>query len=430
MLVSLLTPTADRREFWPRCIQCFLSQDYPQMEWVIIDNGRGLIKDLLPDDPRIRYIPLPGKRLLHGQLMNIAMEHSSGEAAIVWDDDDFYAPSRVRKQMEPLRTGKYDIVGTSKLYYYQHGGRRAFEYRNLTPTRWLAAPAWRRSAWVNNRFDNLRQGADTNFLKRIPPERQCDLMDYGLLVSAIHPGNAAPKRIPSPSFLEVPWSKVEEMMKTVTERDPMNPRLLIAVASCHKDRGWQFAQRQTWMRDVPNQVACRFFLGNPAAQDALEDEVFLDVPDDYLSLPLKTKGIMRWSLDNGFSYTYKADIDTLVNVGNLVRSGYEQHDYMGGLNDLCSFPFASGGPGYCLSEKAMRLVIDASPGDEPAEDVFVAEVMDKGGIKLRNDPRFKFLPGSVLDKETVSYHLSSVHGWRHQYSPEQMFERYSEMKSL
>ena len=213
MVVSCLTPTANRREFWPRCISCFQSQTYPDVEWIIVDNGTDPIKDLLPGDPRIRYIRLPGERLRHGQLMNICMEYSTGEVDIVWDDDDWYAPYRIAKRVEPLTDPHYDICGTTTLYYYLHGTERGFIYTNLTPQRWLAAPAWRRSIWEKNKFENLVQGADTTFMRKIPMDRWCDLNDLTLLVSTIHKTNAAVKRVPSPSFPSVSWDKIKEITK-------------------------------------------------------------------------------------------------------------------------------------------------------------------------------------------------------------------------
>ncbi len=132
---------------------------------------------------------------------------------IVLDDDDWYAPDRVRKQAERLYDPAIDIVGTSRLFYYVLGTQRAFRYVNLTHLKWMAAPAWKRSAWENNRFDSLPHGADTKFISRIPEERRVDMEDEKLLVSTIHPANASPKRLPSPTFVEVPWASIEEVTK-------------------------------------------------------------------------------------------------------------------------------------------------------------------------------------------------------------------------
>jgi glycosyltransferase involved in cell wall biosynthesis len=55
-LVSCIMPTANRRAFVPRAIQYFLRQDYPEKELVILDDGEDSVADLIPADPRIRYL--------------------------------------------------------------------------------------------------------------------------------------------------------------------------------------------------------------------------------------------------------------------------------------------------------------------------------------------------------------------------------------
>jgi hypothetical protein len=210
-----------------------------------------------------------------------------------------------------------------------------------------------------------------------------------------------------------------------------NPRLLIAITSCHKHREWQFAQRQTWVRDIPHGVSYRFFLGNPIVQDALEDEVFLDAPDDYSLIPVKMKGIFQWALDQGFNFAFKVDIDTLVNVQNLLDSGFDKHDYVGGLySQGVATPFASGGSGFMLSEKAMRLVVEEPVRDDGYDDVLVALAMKRGNIPLHADSRYRFSPGYTMDGKGISYHLSSISKWKESYFPTVMFEKYLEMKRL
>ena len=59
------------------------------------------------------------------------------------------------------------------------------------------------------------------------------------------------------------------------------------------------------------------------------DEVFLNAPDEYEATCFKTKGLLRWALDHGYSHVFKTDIDTLVNPVNLMNSGFEQHDFVG-----------------------------------------------------------------------------------------------------
>ena len=53
-------------------------------------------------------------------------------------------------------------------------------------------------------------------------------------------------------------------------------KILFAIMTCHAYRSRAQAQRETWVKDVPEGVDCRFFLGGSAtAQNP--DEVILDV---------------------------------------------------------------------------------------------------------------------------------------------------------
>jgi len=213
-LVTCVTPTYNRRGFWPRCVRCFQWQDWPNLEWVIADNGTDPIADLLPSDPRIRYYPFGGKKLTHGTLMNECFRRASGEICIVVDDDDWYAPNRVSKQVQPMIDNPSILTtGTGQLYYYMHGTKRAFRYRNLTNNRWIGAFAMRKSVWEARPFNDKPHGADFDLLGTIPREQWMDLKDLTLMVSAIHPGNAAPKIVPSPSFLDEPWEIIETLTR-------------------------------------------------------------------------------------------------------------------------------------------------------------------------------------------------------------------------
>jgi glycosyltransferase involved in cell wall biosynthesis len=205
-------PTYNRREFIPRAIRCFLAQQYPadwNVELVVLDDGTDSIKDLLPPDPRIKYYYETPKKN-HGQKMNRLMELAQGEYAVVWDDDDWYAPDRISKQIQPmLDNPQIQVTGTSQLFYVLHGAKKAFHYVNRTSLVWIGAIAFRRSAWEAHRFNDKPHGADYDFITQIPRDRWYDLADTNLLVATAHPTNAAKKPIPSSSFVEIPWETVQ-----------------------------------------------------------------------------------------------------------------------------------------------------------------------------------------------------------------------------
>jgi hypothetical protein len=182
-------------------------------------------------------------------------------------------------------------------------------------------------------------------------------------------------------------------------------KALIAVFCCHKYRSWAQTIRETWAKDSP--VDVKFFIGNPVATEtSAPDEVFLNADDSQAGRSQKLIEVYKWALANGYTHVFRCDPDTFVRPALLMKCGFEQHDYVGGLNSF----FASGGSGFWLSERAMQIVT-ATPSDNPADDVEVALRLKPYGIELHEDSRFRYYPGAVLDSQTVAYHLSSVKGW-------------------
>lgn len=206
-LVSCLTPTYNRRAFFPRAIKCFLAQDYPNLEWIILDDGQEPIQDLLPDDPRIKYHRVEGRQL-HGEKMNQCFNLSQGEIGIVLDDDDWYPANRISRQVAPFVDPAIEITGSSTIYYYEHGTEKVWQYRSPASVAWMASIAVRKSAWARLKFDNIQAGADYNILRQIPIEARFDLADPALVVAAIHPNNACKKHI-SAEYTPVPWDTVK-----------------------------------------------------------------------------------------------------------------------------------------------------------------------------------------------------------------------------
>lgn len=108
--VSCIMPTRDRREFLKLSLRSFLSQDYPSRELIIVDDGRDRVEDLARGVPRVRYVHV-GKCASIGEKRNLACSMASGQVIVHWDDDDWYAPSRIRAQVEPLLRGTAELTG-------------------------------------------------------------------------------------------------------------------------------------------------------------------------------------------------------------------------------------------------------------------------------------------------------------------------------
>src|SRR5262245_31513629 len=101
-LVSCIMPTRDRRGLVPQAVACFLAQDYPHRELVVVDDGAAPIADLLPCDPRVRYFAVSGPPASTGAKRNLACGWAKGELVAHWDDDDWCAPWRLSYQIGAL----------------------------------------------------------------------------------------------------------------------------------------------------------------------------------------------------------------------------------------------------------------------------------------------------------------------------------------
>ena len=146
-LVSCIMPTCNRRAFIPAALACFAAQDYPRLELIVVDDGSDSVADLMPADSRIRYFRLDGKRNI-GVKRNLACEQARGSFIAHWDDDDWYPPSRIRKQIEAMRGAHWQVSGSTTMFYLHPDKDQAFRYAYTAPgCAWLGALLYARSAW-------------------------------------------------------------------------------------------------------------------------------------------------------------------------------------------------------------------------------------------------------------------------------------------
>ena len=94
--VSIITLTRDRRSFIPLAKYCFLAQTYPEhlLEWVIVDDGKDPIKNLISDLPNVTYILLD-EPLSIGAKRNLAVMKAKHDILVMMDDDDVYPNNSV-----------------------------------------------------------------------------------------------------------------------------------------------------------------------------------------------------------------------------------------------------------------------------------------------------------------------------------------------
>src|ERR1043166_1315605 len=90
-LVSCVLVTRDRPAFVRQALRCFSSQDYPDKELIVVDDGAAPVESLCAGVPRLTYIRLDTPAPT-GTKLNLGIEAARGDILQKLDDDDFYAP--------------------------------------------------------------------------------------------------------------------------------------------------------------------------------------------------------------------------------------------------------------------------------------------------------------------------------------------------
>lgn len=119
-LVSICTPTFNRRPFIPFIKKCIEQQTYPlsRIEWIIIDDGTDPIGDLVANMDCVKYFYYPEKMLL-GKKRNLMHSKCSGDIIVYMDDDDFYPKDRVAHAVDTLlKNPDFLIAGSSEMHIY------------------------------------------------------------------------------------------------------------------------------------------------------------------------------------------------------------------------------------------------------------------------------------------------------------------------
>lgn len=114
-LVSCLMPTRGRPELALQSVAYFQRQDWPERELIVLDDDPNdalarLLAPVMAADTRVRHVRCPVGETI-GAKRNRGCELARGDIVIQWDDDDWFAPSRLRAGVAPIVAGQADITG-------------------------------------------------------------------------------------------------------------------------------------------------------------------------------------------------------------------------------------------------------------------------------------------------------------------------------
>jgi len=166
------------------------------------------------------------------------------------------------------------------------------------------------------------------------------------------------------------------------------PRPIILISSCKRDveNGYNQSIRDTW--GANSAIDFKFFLGRGNTVKH-PDEVLLDVPDDYYSLPAKTQESIRWALEHGYTNCFRSFTDTFIDTKRLLETDYNRASYIGNTSNAPGFVFCHGGPGYWLRKDAMEIVVNTiiTPNWN-FEDQWVGRVLLDNSITAVHDNKY------------------------------------------
>lgn len=201
--VSVITITRDRRAFIPLAKYCFLVQAYPEnkLEWVIVDDGKDQIKDLVSDIPNVKYV-LVDEPLSIGAKRNLAIENASHDVLVMMDDDDVYPNHSVLSRvanlaLEPRR----QCLFSTTIPCYQIHDKKSF--MNVPPITLPmsqrvseATLCFTRKFWEDRKFPDQQIAEGDAFVHG--REHMCrELSPQDVIVSLVHKHNTTARKPPA-----------------------------------------------------------------------------------------------------------------------------------------------------------------------------------------------------------------------------------------
>lgn len=221
--VSVITITRDRRPFIPLAKYGFLAQSYPEdkLEWVIVDDGKDQIKDLVSDLPNVKYV-LVDEPMTIGAKRNLAVESASHDILVMLDDDDVYPNNSVLSRVaHMLAEPRKECLFSTTIPCYEIHEKKSF--MNVPPMTlpWServseATLCFTRAFWEAGKFPDQQIAEGGAFVRS--REQACrELSPQDVIVSLIHKKNTSSRKPPAMESNGCHYGFSEDLFTLVTE---------------------------------------------------------------------------------------------------------------------------------------------------------------------------------------------------------------------
>lgn len=110
-LVSAIITTHNRQDLLIRAVESVLNQTYPFIELLVVDDASDEKADELLKDFNLQYIYIPKEESKGGNhARNIGILSAKGKYVAFLDDDDYWLPTKIEKQVALIEEKKCGIV--------------------------------------------------------------------------------------------------------------------------------------------------------------------------------------------------------------------------------------------------------------------------------------------------------------------------------
>jgi hypothetical protein len=225
--VSIITITKDRRSFIPLAKYCFLAQSYPEskIEWVIVDDGKDQIKDLVSDLPNVTYVLCDEREggWTIGAKRNLGVERAKHDILVMMDDDDVYPNNSVLSRVAFMLAGPVprECVFSTTIPCYDIHETKSF--MNVPPTTLAMADrvseatlCFTRDFWKDRQFPDQQIAEAGAFIRG--REQMCrEVSPQDVIVSLTHSKTTSSRKAPAGPANGCHYGFVDELFTLVSE---------------------------------------------------------------------------------------------------------------------------------------------------------------------------------------------------------------------
>ena len=201
-MISVITITRDRRAFIPLVKYGLIAQTYPaeKIEWVIVDDGKDQIKDLVSELSNVKYV-LSDEPLTIGAKRNLAVASASHDIIVTMDDDDVYpSNSLLSRVAHMLAEPRKECLFSTVIPCYNIHEKKSF--MNVPPIKLAmcervseATLCFTKAFWQAGQFPDKQIAEGGGFVRG--REQQCrEMSPQDIIVSLVHKKNTSARKAP------------------------------------------------------------------------------------------------------------------------------------------------------------------------------------------------------------------------------------------